>query len=74
MLAMNRLAANPIGVSPRRFILLPEEAVATSGHGRRIRRYQLSGIARGVDRGHSAAGAGIPAAQADRDPAQAGPL
>jgi hypothetical protein len=74
MPGMNRSAANSIGVPPRRFILLPEDPAATSGHGRRIRRFQLTPIAHGAGRGSSFAGVDSSAAPAERDPGQAGHL
>jgi hypothetical protein len=50
MLDMNRSAANQSVSPPRRFILLPEETVDGSGHGPRIRRYQLTSVGQGAGR------------------------
>jgi len=50
MLTMNRSAANQNVSPPRRFILLPEEAVDGSGHGPRIRRYRLTSVGQGAGR------------------------
>jgi hypothetical protein len=46
MLLMNRSAANSYVTSPRRFILLPEEAAEGAPQGPRIRRYSLASFAR----------------------------
>jgi hypothetical protein len=50
MAAMNRSAANSSVSSPRRFILLPEEAVDAPQHGPRVRRYQLTSVGQGAAR------------------------
>lgn len=42
--AMNGSAPNPPVASPRRFLLLPEEAVDGRGGGPKIRRYKLVSI------------------------------
>jgi hypothetical protein len=46
MLAMNRSLTNSMPSTPRRFLLLPEEALDTPGRGPRIRRYRLASVAR----------------------------
>jgi hypothetical protein len=50
MLAMNRSAAKPGESLPRRFILLPEETAGGVASRPRIRRYQLTRVARGTVR------------------------
>jgi hypothetical protein len=47
MLDMNRSAANTNDSTPRRFILLPEEAADGVVSRPRIRRYQLTRVGRG---------------------------
>jgi hypothetical protein len=47
MLTMNRSATKSSVSSPRRFILLPEEAVHAPHDGPRIRRYQLTSVGQG---------------------------
>jgi hypothetical protein len=44
MLAMNGSALNPPVSAPRRFLLLPEEAVSGRSGGPKIRRYKLVSI------------------------------
>jgi len=74
MLAMNRIAANSIVSSPRRFILLPEDSADGRSQGRRIRRYQLTSLGYGAGRGRFRLGAGIPASLSARELGRAGPL
>jgi hypothetical protein len=62
ILAMDRSAANQSVSSPRRFILLPEEAVDGSDHGPRIRRYKLTSVGQGAGR----RGAGVSSGDLDR--------
>jgi hypothetical protein len=46
MLVMNRPTSNSMASSPRRFVLLPEEAVDVPSQGPRIRRYRLASVGR----------------------------
>ncbi|HEV3321765.1 MAG TPA: hypothetical protein VG147_06170 [Solirubrobacteraceae bacterium] len=43
---MTRSLSNSMPSTPRRFLLLPEESLATPGRGPRIRRYRLASVAR----------------------------
>jgi hypothetical protein len=74
MLAMDRIAANSIVSSPRRFILLPEDSSGGKSQGRRIRRYQLTSLGHGADRGRLRLGAGFAAASGVHELGRAGSL
>lgn len=62
---MTRSLMHSMQTTPRRFLLLPEESLATPGRGPRIRRYRLASVARRSEPGGTVRSPSRPVAGGD---------